>query len=109
MKQKEILSVVISIFFLVLMYVSLSIYHNAITSTVSDSETIQIAPIGASFDFKTLDALKARQRITADLQTEQTQPSPSPTQKPQVAPSPSIPTTTPEITKAASSSAIIKP
>ncbi len=68
MKQREILFVVISIFILVLVYIGFNIYHNAASSTISDTLSVQIVPINPGFDLKTIESLKKRTQISPDYQ-----------------------------------------
>lgn len=63
MKQKDILYLSISSFGLIVLWIVFNIYHNVVTSTISEALTVQIAPIKATFDLKTLNALKQRDQI----------------------------------------------
>lgn len=64
MKQKDLLFLVISSFTLIVFWIIFNIYHNSVTSTISESLIIQIAPINPSFDMKTLNSLKSRTQIS---------------------------------------------
>lgn len=75
MKKKDILFIIISAFILVIAWISFNIYHNAITSTIPEATNIQIAPIPKTFDIKTLDELKKREKI-APIFEIQTSPIP---------------------------------
>lgn len=94
MKQREILLIVGSFFFLVLLYLGLSIYHNYITSTIPEELDIQITPISPTFDSKTITDLRKRTSVLPLYQT-------TPVQTPQ----PQIPQGTQQATKSASQSA----
>ncbi len=54
-------------FFMVFVWISLSIYHNQTTSTVAPSVTTQIAPIVPTFDTQVLSNLKTRTPVPANL------------------------------------------
>jgi hypothetical protein len=63
MKKNDILLILIPSFIFVLAWIGFSIYHNVITSTISDSLSIQITPITSSFDINTIDSLKNREKV----------------------------------------------
>lgn len=64
MKQKDLLFLVISSFTLIVFWIIFNIYHSSVTSTISDSLIVQIAPINPAFDLKTLNSLKSRTQIS---------------------------------------------
>lgn len=64
MKQKDILILVIPLFLLALIFIVLNIYHNSVTSTISEAQNIQIIPIPPDFDQKTILSIKKRDKIT---------------------------------------------
>lgn len=64
MKRREILFLIISTFVLVFVWVGFSIYHNAVTSTISQTLSIQIAPISPTFDMQTFEKLKEREKVS---------------------------------------------
>ncbi|KKR76768.1 MAG: hypothetical protein UU21_C0004G0035 [Candidatus Levybacteria bacterium GW2011_GWA2_40_8] len=64
MRQRDILLVIIPTFIMVVLWVAFSIYHNHISSTISEPLSLQIEPIGQSFDLNTLDNLKKRERLS---------------------------------------------
>lgn len=70
MKQKEILLILVSIFVLVLIWIALSIYHNAVTSTIPQALSIQIAPISPDFDKETLEKIKKRKVVQPSWEFE---------------------------------------
>lgn len=95
MKQHDLLFITISFFALVIIYIGFSVYHNSVTSTISDDVNIQISPISPTFDEKTISNLKKRNNVIPNYQI-----SPIPTSSPTVQASPSaIPTTTPIASK----------
>lgn len=77
MKEREILFVVVSIFALVLLYIGFNIYHNSVTSTIPQALSIQVAPIAPSFDQKTIDSVKKREKVSPDFQAPIATPSPT--------------------------------
>lgn len=64
MKRREILFLIISTFILVVVWVGFSIYHNAVTSTISQTLSIQITPISPTFDMQTFEKLKEREKVS---------------------------------------------
>lgn len=64
MKQKEILFILSSALLVTIIWVAFNIYHNAITSTISETLAVQIIPIPGKFDTVTIEKLKKRQKIT---------------------------------------------
>jgi cell shape-determining protein MreC len=63
MKRKDIILLVIPMFFLVLVWILFSIYHNSVSSTISESLNVQITPIEGSFDQNSLNELKKRKNL----------------------------------------------
>lgn len=63
MKQKDILLLVIPFFILVVIFIIFSVYHNSVTSTISENLNIQITPISPTFDQKTISNLKKRDKV----------------------------------------------
>lgn len=64
MRRKDVLIILIPTFIFVIVWVVSSIYHNAKTSTISESVNADIAQISPNFDTKTIDELKKRQAVT---------------------------------------------
>lgn len=64
MKRREILFLIISTFILVVVWVGFSVYHNAVTSTISQALSIQITPISPTFDMQTFEKLKEREKVS---------------------------------------------
>ncbi len=63
MKQKDIFLFLIPGFILVLAWVVFSIYHNSVTSTISETLSKNISPINPTFDKKTIDDIKNRNLV----------------------------------------------
>ena len=64
MKQRDILLIVVPTFIMVVLWVAFSIYHNHVSSTISEPLSLQIEPISEAFDLETLDNLKNRERLS---------------------------------------------
>lgn len=82
MKQKDILIILILLFVFVVAWIGSSIYHAIVSSTISETTNQDIAPIGATFDTKTITDLKKRQEIIPSFELESMEAqvaSPSPT------------------------------
>lgn len=63
MKQKDIILLVVPFFFLILLWIGFSIYHNSVTSTIPEVLNIQITPINPTFDERTILNLKNREKV----------------------------------------------
>lgn len=63
MKQRDVLFLVIPFFMLVLIYIIFSVYHNSVTSTISENLNIQITPIAPDFNQKTISDIKKRGQV----------------------------------------------
>lgn len=85
MKQKDILFLLISAFVLVVAWIIFSIYHKSITSTISETLSVQIIPINPNFDAKTLEKIKERNSVAPLYQIQQI---PTPTPSLQILPTP---------------------
>lgn len=80
MKKNNLIIFLVSIFIFVAIWVGFNIYHNSVTSTISDSVNTQLSPISPSFDTKTINNLKKRQNVIPLFQSDITSnPSISPT------------------------------
>lgn len=86
MKQKDLLLLVGSFFFLVLLYIGFSIYHNSVSSTIPEELNVQIVPISPVFDEKTISDLKKRTNVTPIYQISGQAASPTPTPLPSQSP-----------------------
>lgn len=109
MKQKELLFILISSSILVFIWIAFSIYHSTTTSTIPEATSIQIVPITPTFNTKTIDLLRQRQKSspvfelakptpTATATTPSASvltPSPTPVNLPVVTLTPTTPTVTP--------------
>lgn len=63
MKQKDILIIIILLFIFVLAWTGESIYSSGTSSTISETTAKDIAPIAPTFDTKTIETLRQRQKI----------------------------------------------
>ena len=64
MKKNDILLILIPLFIFALAWIGFSIYHNIVTSTISDPLNMQITPITPIFDTNTIGSLKNRARVS---------------------------------------------
>lgn len=85
MKQKDFLVILILLFIFVVTWIGSSIYHNSVSSTISETINQEISPIVPNFDLKIIDKLRTRQTINPSFELGTTTPTPSPL--PQILPS----------------------
>ena len=64
MKKNDILLILIPSFIFVLAWIGFSIYHNVVTSTISEPLSIEITPITPTFDTSIIDGLKNREKVS---------------------------------------------
>lgn len=64
MKRKDIIMLLISFAVLTIAWIAFSIYHSSVTSTISDSLSIQISPITPTFDMQTIEKLQTRTKVS---------------------------------------------
>lgn len=76
MKQKDILIIIILLFIFVLVWIGESIYYSGVSSTISENINKDIAPIAPTFDTKTIDMLKSREKIIPSFDLESITPTP---------------------------------
>jgi hypothetical protein len=48
-------------------WIGFAIYHNSVTSTISSDTSIRITPIDAQFDKETIETIRQKRVIRADL------------------------------------------
>jgi len=65
MKQKDLLFLLVSVFIMAFAWILFSIIHNAITSTIPETVSIQISPISPSFNIKVIEKLKNKIKVIA--------------------------------------------
>lgn len=70
MKKKDILIILALLFVFVLVWVGSNIYHDVISSTISEAVNQDISPIDPTFDTKTINTLKQRQKINPSFELE---------------------------------------
>lgn len=63
MKQKNIILILALTSITVIAWIAFSIYNNLATSTISETQSVNIRPINPTFDTKTIDKLKERERV----------------------------------------------
>jgi hypothetical protein len=83
MKQKDLLILLVPMFLITILWVVFNIYHNYVTSTITDPLTLQIVPIDGKFNRTSLESIKDRKRleplfIAPVTEDENTSPTPSP-------------------------------
>ncbi len=78
MKQRDIITLLIPSFLLILAWIIFSIYHSSVASTITPVVDIQISPISPTFDLNAVSKLKQRQKVTPIYET-QAPPTPTPT------------------------------
>ena len=59
-RQNDLLLLVISIFVIVVIWIGTNLYHAFVTSTITETQNIQVTPIEPNFDREVLEKLKAR-------------------------------------------------
>ncbi len=96
MKRRELMFLIISIFVVAVAWITFSIYHNAVTSTISDSLSLRINPIQPQFDTATLEEYKKRKQVKPllgipDTENSTATPSVSPTATPTLVSPPATP------------------
>jgi hypothetical protein len=76
MKQKNTLIMTILLFLFVLIWIGESIYSSANSSTISEEVNQEISPIDPTFDTKTVNDLKSREKISPSLDLRNVVPTP---------------------------------
>lgn len=81
MKQKDIFLLLVPMFLFILAWIVFNIYHNSLTSTISEKLNKSITPISPDFDMETINLLGAREKIAPVFEyktpTSENQASPS--------------------------------
>lgn len=79
MKQRDIITLLIPSFILILAWIIFSIYHSSVSSTITPVVDIQISPIKPVFDMDAISKLRQRQKVTPIYETPATAtPTPTP-------------------------------
>lgn len=76
MNKKDVLIITILLFIFILIWIGGSIYHNAVSSTISEDVNREILPIAPTFDTKTINKLKSREKITPSFDAREVIPTP---------------------------------
>lgn len=63
MKQRDLIIILVPAFILTVLWVIFNVYHNYVTSTITDPLTYQIIPINGTFDTKAVAEIKQRKRV----------------------------------------------
>lgn len=77
MKQKELLIILIPIVLVIFAWIVFNIYHNAVSSTIPETTTIQIQPIKPNFNMQIIDQLKQRVVSSPVFELEQVKETPA--------------------------------
>jgi hypothetical protein len=75
--KKDILIIIVLLLIFVLTWIGGSIYHSALSSTISEEINQNISPISPVFDVKTIDKLKERQKINPSFELGNITPTPA--------------------------------
>lgn len=54
--------------FVTIVWIGTTIFHNSVTSRISESNQLKITPIDPTFDLETLEALETRESIPVNLE-----------------------------------------
>lgn len=76
MKQKDVLAIIILLFIFVLIWIGEGIYRSGTNSTISENTSRDIEPITPTFDTKTIDKLKSREKIVPSFDLGNVTPTP---------------------------------
>lgn len=82
MNQKKLTIILVPILILTILWVVFNIYHNHVSSTITDVQNYQIIPIEGSFNKNAIEQIKKRTKIEAanEISAEISEvPTPSPT------------------------------
>lgn len=63
MKQRNLVIILIPVFILTISWVIFNVYHNYVSSTISDPLSLHIIPIQGSFDTQTIEEIQQRKRV----------------------------------------------
>ena len=78
MKRKDILIILVLMFIFTVAWIGGNIYHSIATSTISKTTNEDILPINPTFDTKTINRLKQRQKINPSFELGNIVPTPTP-------------------------------
>lgn len=70
MKQKDILFLSISVFIVIVAWISFSIYHNLIFSTISQPTAERLEPITPEFNTQTIENIKKKKIVQVSDEIE---------------------------------------
>lgn len=91
-RQNDLLILVISIFIIALIWIGTNLYHAFVTSTITETQNIQVSPIEPNFDREVLEKLKSRTVVDPLFEADSiaastpATPTPSVTGRPSVSP-----------------------
>lgn len=64
LKKREIIFILVLSFIVVVAWITFSIHHNFVTSTIPDALTVRIAPIEKNFNTATIESLMSRKSVS---------------------------------------------
>lgn len=65
-KQKDILYILIPSFILLVLWIAFTIYSNAVSSTITQTQQVNLQPISPNFDTATINSLSQRKQVTPE-------------------------------------------
>jgi hypothetical protein len=79
-QQKQIAILLVPLFILTVCWVIFNVYHNYVSSTITDPLSYEIIPIKGNFDTDTINKIKERKKVSPSngiLTTDGISPTPS--------------------------------
>ena len=67
-QQKDILYILVPSFILLILWIGFTIYSNAVSSTITQTQQVNLQPISPNFDTTTIDKLSQRKQVTPENQ-----------------------------------------
>ena len=98
--MKNLLYIAVLTTAIVVSWIVFGIYHNSITSTIQPDTNVIITPIPGNFDLETIEKIRARQIVRADLSENSAVASAAPVIK---RPTPTISSPTPFVSSPSAS------
>ena len=89
-RQNDLLLLVISIFVIVVIWIGTNLYHAFVTSTITETQNIQVTPIDPQFDREVLEKLKSRTVVDPLFEADSIAASTPATPSPSISVRPSI-------------------
>lgn len=80
MNKNTLLLLSIATFITVVAWIGFNVYHNLTSSTISETESLEIAPLETTFNQQTIQSLSERQKVEPIFQLSSQQEEPTATQ-----------------------------